>query len=74
VSSTAINSNGEFKVAFLKNGDYEIYFAAYKDLNSDGKLDFLGTLVMNSLVDLIDLRLAASANLQLNVTVIGILP
>lgn len=74
VASTALGSTGEFKVAFLKSGDYEIHFAAYKDLNSDDKLDFLGTLILNSTVDLNDLRLAASTNLQLNVTVIGILP
>lgn len=74
VASTAVSSNGAFKVAFLESGDYEIHFAAYKDLNSDSKLDFLGTLVMNSVVDLDDLRLGANANFELNVTVIGILP
>ena len=74
MASSAVNGAGEFKVAFLESGDYEIHFAAYKDLTSDDKLDFLGTLILTSAIDLADLRLAASANIQLNVTVIGILP
>lgn len=74
VGSSAVNSDGTFKVAFLESGDYEIHFAAYKDLNSDGKLDFLGTLVLDSVINLDNLQLSASANLQLNIAVIGILP
>lgn len=74
VASTLVNSNGTFKLAFLESGDYEIHFAAYKDLNGDSTLDFLGTLVLESLVDLDNLRIGANANLQLNITVIGILP
>lgn len=74
VASTVVNSNGEFKVAFLESGDYEIHFAAYKDLNSDDKLDFQGTLILNSLLDLENLQVGANLNLQLNIMVIGILP
>ena len=74
VASTLVNSNGEFKIAFLESGDYEIHFAAYKDLNSDDKLDFQGTMVVSSLTDLINLQLGASATIQLNITVTGILP
>ena len=58
----------------MESGDYEIHFAAYKDLNSDDKLDFQGTLIVNSLIDPANLQLAARANLQLNITVVGILP
>ncbi|MDO8367586.1 MAG: DUF4382 domain-containing protein [Saprospiraceae bacterium] len=74
VASSEVSSTGEFKVAFLESGDYEIHFAAYKDMNSDDKLDFQGTLILDSLIDLNNLQMAAGANLQLNVTVIGILP
>lgn len=74
VASTVVNSNVEFKIAFLERGDYEIHFAAYKDLNSDDKLDFQGTLVVSSLTDLINLQLGTSATIQLNITVTGILP
>lgn len=74
VASAAVKSNGEFTVAFLDGGDYELHFAAYKDLNSDEKLDFQGTLILNSLIDLGNLQVVGNASLQLNVTVIGILP
>lgn len=74
VASTIVNSNGEFKFAFLNQGDYEVYFAAYKDITSDEKLDFLGTLVVTSSVDLGNLNLNLGATLTLSITVIGILP
>lgn len=74
VASAEVNSNGAFKIAFLESGDYEVHFAAYKDLNSDDKLDFQGTLILDSVIDLESLALAVNANLQLNITVIGILP
>ncbi|HLP96790.1 MAG TPA: DUF4382 domain-containing protein [Saprospiraceae bacterium] len=74
IASTSVESNGAFKIAFLESGDYEVHFAAYKDLNSDGKLDFQGTLILNSLIDLLDLQIGANANIQLNVSVVGILP
>lgn len=74
VASSEVSSTGEFKIAFLKEGDYEIHFAAFKDLNSDDKLDFQGTLVLDSALDLSNLRLNTSTNLQLYITVIGILP
>lgn len=74
ITSTALKSNGEFTIAFLESGEYEIHFAAYKDLNSDDKLDFQGTLILNSLIDLGNIQVAGSASVQLSVTVIGILP
>ncbi|MBL7810405.1 MAG: DUF4382 domain-containing protein [Saprospiraceae bacterium] len=74
VASAGVESDGSFKIAFLESGDYELHFAAYKDLNSDDKLDFQGTLILNSLIDLSDLEIGANANIQLNVSVVGILP
>ncbi|MCC7464868.1 MAG: DUF4382 domain-containing protein [Saprospiraceae bacterium] len=74
VASASVEANGSFKVAYLESGDYEVHFAAYKDLNSDGKLDFQGTLILNSLLDLEDLQVGANAEVQLSLTVIGILP
>lgn len=74
VASASVESNGSFKIAYLESGNYEVHLAAYKDLNSDGKLDFQGTLILNSLVDLEDLQVGANAEVQLNLSVIGILP
>lgn len=74
VASAVVDSNGAFKLAFLETGQYEIHFAAYKDLNADDKVDFLGTLVVNSVIDLNAISLGINANLELSITVIGILP
>ncbi len=74
VTSTIVNSNGEFKLAFLENGDYELHFAAYKDTNSDGKLDLEGTLLLDALVNLDNIRLDASAEVHLSLLVTGLLP
>lgn len=74
VSSTVVGNNGQFTLAFLEKGDYELHFAAFKDANSDGKLDFQGTLILDSLLDLGNLRLTSNNTLQLNISVVGILP
>lgn len=74
VASSSVGANGEFAVAFLESGDYEIHFAAYKDNNNDGKLEFQGTLVLDSLVDLDNIRVSSNVNLDLNLMVVGILP
>jgi hypothetical protein len=74
VASTEVNSNGSFTVAFLDPGEYEIHFAAFKDLDSDDKLELQGTLILTSLINLESLQLGTSASLELNISVIGILP
>lgn len=74
VTSTLVNSNGEFKLAFLESGDYELHLAAYKDTNSDGKLDLQGTLLIDNLVNLENIRLDASAEVHLSIVVTGLLP
>jgi hypothetical protein len=74
VASATVDNNGAFSIAFLESGDYELHFAAYKDNNNDGKLDFQGTLILDGLIDLGNLRLTTSTTLDLNIMVIGILP
>jgi Domain of unknown function (DUF4382) len=74
VSSSTADDDGEFKVSFLERGDYEIHFAAYKDSNNDGKLEFQGTLIVDSVVNLGNLSVTSNTNLDLNIMVIGILP
>ncbi len=74
VSSSTVDSNGAFEVSFLERGDYEIHFAAYKDTNNDGKLEFQGTLILDSLVNLGNISVTSNTNLDLNIMVIGILP
>ncbi len=74
VASAVVGSNGDFSVPFLDRGDYEIHFAAFSDFNDDGKLEFQGTLILTSLLDLDNLHLTSTSNLDLNIMVTGILP
>lgn len=74
VSSAVVGNDGNFRLAFLEAGEYELHFAAYKDNNSDGRLDLQGTLLLNSLINLESIRLGANAEIQLDILVTGILP
>ena len=73
VSSAVVGNDGNFKLAFLEAGEYELHLAAYNDDNSDGQLDLQGTLLLNSLTNLENIRLDAGAELQLDILVTGIL-
>lgn len=48
ISSAAVDANGKFILPFLNEGQYDLVFAACKDLNKDGRLDYQGLLVMKS--------------------------
>lgn len=73
VSSAVVGNDGSFHLTFLEAGEYELHFAAYKDNNSDGKLDLQGTLLLNSLINLESIRLDANSEIQLEILVTGIL-
>lgn len=76
VSSAVCDGDGNFALAFLEEGDYELHFVGYEDANNDGKMEEKGMLVLTILnaLDLNALSLSAGATLQLNVTVTGIIP
>lgn len=76
VSSAIVGEGGNFTLAFLEAGDYELHFVGYDDANDDGKIEEKGMLVLDILggLDLNSLRLDASATLQLDLTITGILP
>lgn len=48
IASTAVDANGKFNLPFLNEGQYDLVFAACKDLNKDGRIDYQGLLVMKS--------------------------
>jgi Domain of unknown function (DUF4382) len=73
VSSAIVNSNGQFNISFLESGDYELHFAAYKDNNSDGKLELLGELSLNSALNLSAITVTANAQVTIAATVLGLL-
>ena len=46
VSSALVSGTGSYQLHFLESGDYEIYFASYKDTNADGEFELKGTLIV----------------------------
>lgn len=74
VTSATVGASGEYQLHFLEAGNYELHFVSYKDTNADGKLEFIGTLVLAPVVDLdlLNLIIAANAAVTINVTATGI--
>ena len=51
-SSTIVSSNATYNLNFLKEGNYEIKFAAYEDSDNDGELELKGMLDVESTMGL----------------------
>jgi hypothetical protein len=75
VSSAVVSGTGSYELHFLESGDYEIYFASYKDTNADGEFELKGTLIAVGTggLDLLGLKVNANATLKVDVTVTGVL-
>jgi hypothetical protein len=73
-TSTIVASNTAYKLNFLKEGDYEIKFAAFEDSNNDGELEFKGMLNVESTVGLNvnSLKVSSNTNVNLLINVKGI--
>ncbi|SDS03505.1 DUF4382 domain-containing protein [Christiangramia echinicola] len=76
VSSSAVSdSNGEFEIHFLEEGDYELHFASYSDIDDDGKLEFSGMVEAStaSSLDLSGFTVDANSEVNLQITFTGLL-
>lgn len=77
VSSTIVNNDGSYKLAFLEAGDYELHFIAFEDEDNDGKMEAKGELTLDLLtslgIDLNNVSVSANANVSLNVMITGII-
>ncbi|MCB0637535.1 MAG: DUF4382 domain-containing protein [Lewinella sp.] len=78
VTSCAVNSAGEYMLSFLPAGEYDVVFAAYKDNNSDGESEFVGTLNVGLLGNLGispgSVTVESSLSVNLNIGILGIQP
>ncbi|MFT5833539.1 MAG: hypothetical protein ACI97N_001167 [Cognaticolwellia sp.] len=76
VSSTVVKENGEYKLAFLEEGDYELHFIVFEDQNNDGKMEAKGELTLSLLaslgIDLNDISVGANISVSVNVMITGI--
>lgn len=77
VSSGVADANGDFTLAFLEEGDYELHFFTYDDEDGDGRSELQGELELELLgslgLDLNSISLDANANLSLNISIIGLI-
>lgn len=74
-SSVVSESNGEFEIHFLDEGDYELHFASYSDEDSDGKLEFSSMVEANtaSSIDLSGFSVEANSEVNLQISFLGLL-
>ncbi len=78
VTSATTDPQGNYTLAFLPDGDYEIHAFGYEDTDNDGELEMKGELQLNLLgdleLDLNNLGVDAGSNVSLSLNVIGIWP
>lgn len=72
VTSCAADGNGNYNLAFLEEGDYELRFANYKNSGS-GQFSLQSMANVNSLISLSSISVKANASVTLNVTILGFL-
>jgi hypothetical protein len=76
VTSAVVKDNGEYKLAFLEAGDYELHFVTFEDQNNDGKMEAKGELTLSLLtslgIDLNSISVDANATVSLNLMITGI--
>ncbi len=76
VTSSACDADGNFTLAFLEEGDFELHFVGYQDANSDNKLEEKGMLSLDVLgnLNLLALNLRAESSVDVQVIVLGVIP
>ncbi len=75
VTSASVGQDGNYHLAFLEEGDYEIYLASF-GADTSGKMQFHGLLTATSLTAetvLNNIALSANATVTVNINVTGIL-
>lgn len=77
VTSAVVKENGEYKLAFLEEGDYELHFIAFEDQDNDGQMEAKGELTLNLLtslgLNLNSITVNANATVSLNVMITGLI-
>jgi hypothetical protein len=76
VTSAVVNAQGDYKLSWLEEGEYELVFASYEDDGSNGTMDLQGTLNLNTLlgIDIKSVDVSLSSTVTVDVTITGISP
>ena len=74
-SSVVSESNGEFSLNFLEEGEYELHFFSFSDEDSDGRVEMEGEVEMTTATDLnlLGLDVEADSTTNLDLTLVGLL-
>ncbi|MFC0185388.1 DUF4382 domain-containing protein [Pseudarcicella hirudinis] len=74
VSSAKVDVNGNFKVSFLEEGDYEVHFASYKNSgDANASLLLNSFLNLSSNIDLNSISVKTGLEVRLSLTVKGVI-
>lgn len=78
VTSATVDAQGNYTLAFLEEGDYEIHVFGYEDDNNDGEMELMGELSLDLLgnlgLDLNNINVDSKATVELSLLITGILP
>ncbi len=78
VTSANVNGQGNYTLAFLEEGDYELHFFGYEDKDNDGKMELKGELELNLAgnlgIDLNSVSVQSNSTVSVSVIVTGLLP
>ena len=76
VTSTTVNAQGEYRLSWLEEGDYELVFVSYEDEGNNGTMDLQGTLNLTSILglNLKSISVGVASTVVVDVMVTGILP
>ncbi|MCP9237615.1 DUF4382 domain-containing protein [Lewinella sp. JB7] len=76
VSSTTVKASGDYTLAFLPAGSYELVAVSYRDADSDGEIEMQGTFSASALagVNLLGIGVDASSTTTANFTLTALIP
>ena len=76
VSSAEVDSSGDFTLAFLMAGDYELVVVAYADEDQDGTQEYKGTFASEGVInaDTRAVSVSAKASTELSLSIGALLP
>jgi len=78
VSSATVDAQGNYTLAFLEEGDYELHFMAYEDSDADGTMELKGELALSLTgglsLDLSNISVQSESQVTAAVLVTGLIP
>lgn len=78
VASAVVDAQGDYTLAFLEEGDYELHFIAYQQTADDKPAEILGEMSLDLLgsvgIDLLNLKVDANTSVSVDVEATALIP